>query len=228
MSDEYEQAPADTPAESNTGPLPADPEFKPPAFTRDRVEGERSARAEATKMNRAWRDESDTEQLAPMPDAPSLPTGEVDTAIAKLNALGDDHADLVTRWGSDMESNLAYAKEAFRDISTNRPDLISKFERAGLGDDVSVLEHLASYGRLNAGKTGDYTIARRNSNVTNSPMASSRPRASSAQEELHQIMSDHPPGSDGYKSPSVQRRVEALSRQIAGSGSAVGTGGRTA
>ncbi len=41
-------------------------------------------------------------------------------------------------------------------------------------------------------------------------------------------MTDNPPGSESYKSASVQRRVEALSRQIAGNGTVVGQGGRNA
>lgn len=206
--------------------LTGDTEKAAAAFDRASVERDRAARAEATGADDTWRDGQET--LAPMRDAPPIAATEVDTAMAKLNAAGGEHAALVQAWGPDFGDNLSFAKEAFREIVANRPDIIAKVDASGLGNDPAVIELLARHGRLNAGLMGDHTISRRNTNVANSPMASNKPRASNAQDELHQIMSDHPPGSDSYKSPAVQRRVEALSKQIAGGGSAVGTGGRYA
>jgi hypothetical protein len=48
-----------------------------------------------------------------MPAAPKIAINEVDSAIAKLNERGGEHAALVQSWGSDMSANLAYAKSAF-------------------------------------------------------------------------------------------------------------------
>ena len=171
LNDTVQQTAADSATEAAiesvvTNAPPAQTEA---AFNRASVEHRRSAPREDGKPTEpSWRD--DSAPLAPMPDAPPIATSEVDAAVVKLNERGGDHAALVASWGPDIGKNLAWAKSAFADIVTNRPDLIQKFEAAGLGDDPSVLQHLASYGRLNAGLMGDFTIARRN----NEPMPINR------------------------------------------------------
>jgi hypothetical protein len=153
MSDEQHNA-ADAAADAATGAAidahrTGNVEKAAPLFNRATVEHQRAAATEPTDQGQAWRDGS--APLAPMPEAPHIATSEVDSAIAKLNERSDGHSDLVARWGSDFAPNLAYAKAAFAEISTNRPDLIAKFEAAGLGDDPSVIDHLATFGRQQAG-----------------------------------------------------------------------------
>jgi hypothetical protein len=70
--------------------------------------------------------------------------------------MGGEHAQLVQKWGSDVSENLAYAKAAFKDIVTNRPDLIAKVEASGLGNDSTLIEFLAQHGRLQAGHDGRF------------------------------------------------------------------------
>jgi hypothetical protein len=165
-----------------------------------------------------------------MPPAPTIEASEADMAISKLNERGGDHAALVQSWGSDFGPNLAYAKTAFREIAATNPDLIAKFDASGLGDHPAVLQFLAKQGRLSAGLMGDYTMTRNNEpTFTNrtGPSGTSR-SGGGAREELDELMAANPPGSASYKTPSVQRRVEALSRQIAGNGPIVGQGTRNA
>jgi hypothetical protein len=197
-----------------------------PLFNRATVEHQRAAASQEQHGGGelSWRNGT---ELAPMPDAPPVATTEIDSAITKLNERGDDHAALVQSWGSDFGQNLGYAKAAFKEIAETNPGLIAKFERNGLGDDPAVLQFLAKHGRLSAGMMGDFPTR------SNEPMTIHRTgptgtnRGGSAREELDRIMSENPPGSASYKTPSVQRRVEALSRQIAGSGNIIGQGGRT-
>ena len=174
-----------------------------------------------------------------MPDAPAIEPTEVTAAIATLNERSEGHSDLVARWGSSFGEQLAYAKSAFRDIATNRPDMIQKFEAAGLGDDVSVIEHLAQFGRQQAGRLGDFTIAR--NSQPSEPAAFNRAGPPTArgtsfganrgseetQNELNELYAANPPGSPSYKNVHVQSRIQQLTRILAGSGSAIGTNGRT-
>ena len=51
---------------------------------------------------------------------------------------------------------------------------------------------------------------------------------SPAQAELNQIYADTPPGTAGYKTAAVQKRVQQLQERIHGTGSIVGNNGRTA
>ena len=51
---------------------------------------------------------------------------------------------------------------------------------------------------------------------------------SAAQRELDKIYADTPPGTAGYKAKAVQQRVQQLTERIHGTGSIVGTNGRTA
>jgi hypothetical protein len=228
MSDEQHNADAATESAIEAH-LTGNPEKAAPLFNRARVEHERAAATESTGTEPTWRDGHTA--LAPMPDAPQVATGEVDVAIARLTERGPEHAQLVQNWGPDFGQNLAYAKNAFRAIAANRPDLIAKVEASGLGDDPAVLELLAKHGRLSAGLMGDFTVARNSESTFQTPERGSRAsptRGGSAQAELNQLLNDNPPGSQSYKNPRVQQRVEALSRMIAGGGSVVGQGGRYA
>jgi hypothetical protein len=210
-------------------------------FNRATVEHRRSAVPDqdgAIGIGAARSSGNEPTSLAPMPAAPSIEPTEVSAAIATLNERSEGHSDLVARWGSSFSENLAYAKSAFKDIATNRPDMIQKFEAAGLGDDVDVLEHLSTFGRQQAGRLGDFTIARNNSNppaFTPAPFSrtpagpSGNNRGSEeTQTELNRLMSENPPGSQRYKDPHIQNRIQQLHRMISGSGSVIGQGGRTA
>jgi hypothetical protein len=53
------------------------------------------------------------------------------------------------------------------------------------------------------------------------------PGMSRAQAELDQIYKDNPPGSEGYKAASVQKRITELTERLHGGESVVGTNGRT-
>jgi hypothetical protein len=228
MSDTIQQTAADTATEAAIDAhISGDAEKAAPLFNRATIEHQRSAAATERIEPGQWRDGHET--LAPMPDAPPIATGEVDAAITKLTERGGDHAALVDNWGADIGENLAFAKAAFKEIAASDPDLIAKVEASGLGDHPAVLQFLAKQGRLSAGMMGDYTIARRNNDLTSSPMASAKPRPGGpAREEHDQLMRDNPPGSNAYKSPAIQRRVEQLSRMISGGGNVVGQGGRYA
>ena len=196
------------------------------AFNRASIEHRRSAPSDdESPTEESWRDG----ELAPMPPAPHVETSEVDRAIAKLNERGADHAALVQSWGSDFSDNLGYAKAAFKEIAASDPDLIATVERAGLGDHPAVLKILAKQGRLTAGLMGQNT-SRRNTDMTTNPVNREGPtgtnRGGSARDQLDELMAANPPLSASYRTPSVQRRVEALSREIAGGGSIIGRAGR--
>jgi hypothetical protein len=231
MTDEIQQKAADAATEiAIDAHIAGDKEKAAPLFKAAGAAHERAALSEQTGSDPAWRDGNDVAPLAPMPDAPAV-TSETDAAVEKLNDMGGRHADLVQAWGSDAPVNIEYARAAFRDVVATNPDLIAAFDANGLGDHPAILEHLARHGRLNAGLMGDHTIAnRRNIDVTHSPIRpDGKPRAaSSAQNEMTELMEANPPGTAGYKSPRIQQRIEALSRMIAGSGNAVGIGGRNA
>lgn len=200
-----------------------------PLFNRATVEHRRSAQESETGAELGWRDGQDAQPLAPMPAAPAV-TSETDAAIAKLNEFGGRHAELVSSWGADAPVNIEYARAAFRGMAASDPGLIAAVDNSGLGNHPAILEHLASFGRLSAGLMNDHTIARSYQPMTTNrtgPTGASR-SGGGAREELEELMAANPPGSASYKTPSVQRRVEALSRQIAGTGNAVGIGGRTA
>jgi hypothetical protein len=212
------------------------------AFNRASIEHRRSAppEQEGTPGHGGWRDGSDPASLSPMPAAPTIAASAVDSARATLNERSDGHSDLVARWGNDFAENLAYSRAGFAEIVATRPDLIEKFERAGLGDDPSVIEHLAQFGRQKAGMMGDNTIARSHAanNMPTPFTAKTLPAAFAAgpsgknrgseetRTELARLMRSYPPGSQGYKDPDVQSRIQQLHRTIAGSGSPVGVGNR--
>jgi hypothetical protein len=182
-----------------------------------------------TGTDPAWRDDSN-DVLPPMPDNPEV-TSESDAAVTRMAEMGGSHTALLDSWGSDAAVNVQFARSAFAEIAASDPTLIAAFDRAGLGDSATIIDHLAKHGRLAAGLMNDRTIERRNNDVTHSPIANaSRPRnSSSAQNELDKILEVNPPGSQAYKNPKVQARVEHLYRMIAGSRDAiVGQGGRTA
>jgi hypothetical protein len=163
------------------------------------------------------------------------PKGEaaiVQRAATTLSELGPEGQALVEKWGGhtsqDFQENLSYAREAFRDIATNRPDLIQKVDASGLGNDPSILEFLAQHGRLQAGFYGDFTVARNGEAPRPGDVITRGSGSSAAQAEQAKLLRDNPPGSEKYRNPDVQRRMAELSRMIAGGGDIVGTGGRTA
>jgi hypothetical protein len=179
----------------------------------------------------SWRDGN---ELPPMPAAPPI-TSETDSAVSRLNEMGGRHQELVSSWGNDAKQNLEYSRDAFRQIATDHPDLISAFDRSGLGDHPGVIEFLARHGRIAAGFSGDNTIAARNHEPTmTTPTTNPNPNpsgtvrhmagGSAAQAEVEQIMLDHPPGTAGYSSPAIQHRLEYLHRQITGNAPIVGHG----
>jgi len=168
-----------------------------------------------------------THQLAPMPDAPKLEANEVSGAIATLTEMGGEHAQLVQKWGPDAGENLAYAKAAFKDIVTSRPDLIAKVEASGLGNDSTLIEFLAQHGRLQAGMMGDLTVAQRYSAPSETPAFRGNGSKASLQSELDKIMAATPPGTAAYAKPAVQKRVTEIMETLHGTGNIVGQGGRT-
>jgi hypothetical protein len=174
--------------------------------------------------------EQDPTRLPPMPPAPTAEASIVQKAASTLSDLGPEGAALVSEWGggesSNFRENLAYAKSAFADIAQNRPDLIAKVDASGLGNDPAILRLLAQHGRLNANMKGDISMS-------NYEPPAQRERgypsfSGSARAEMNQLLNDNPPGSERYKNPRVQQRVQQLSRMIAGDGGPIGTGGRTA
>jgi hypothetical protein len=169
--------------------------------------------------------------LAPMPDAPRAEVGEVDRAVAILTEHGGEHAALVQEWkqsGANIGEELAYAKAAFRDIVANRPDLIAKVDASGLGNDPAVLKLLAQHGRLQAGMTGDFTVARNGSSPSEAPAFRGGGGSKAALlAELSQIRKDNPVGTEKYKNPAVQRRITQINETLY-PGDIVGRGGRTA
>jgi hypothetical protein len=205
----------------------APPEKTEAAFNRSSIEHRRSAAATEQIEPGDWRDGNEVAPLPQMPDAPTLAAREVTTAIDKLNELGGEHSRLLDEWGSGFGENLAYAKQAFKEIVADNPGIIAKVDRSGLGNDPAVLRLLANHGRMKAGMTGDFeTPVQRTGSRLGDTSERGQGRGGSAQAELDQLMTDNPPGTAAYKSPRVQRRVEALSRQISGGGNVIGRGGR--
>jgi hypothetical protein len=236
LDDTIQQTAADTASEASIEAVvtKASPAQIEAAFNRASIAYRRSAPPEEglTPGHGGWRDGSEPTELSPMPAAPVIATSEVDNARATLNERSGGHSDLVARWGDDFAPNFAYAKAAFKDIAANRPDLIAKFEKSGLGDDASVIEHLAQFGRQQAGRLGDFTIARNhNSEVPMTmptfipPTATSQPTDRTSlralagiarppsngsnnngsletRGELNRMLAANPPGSPGYKTNS--------------------------
>jgi hypothetical protein len=200
-----------------------------PLFNRATIEHRRSAPSEdgSTPDPDQWRD---GQELSPMPDAPAV-TSETDAAVTKLTDMGGAHADLVSSWGQDAAVNVEYARSAFREMVASDPGLVAAVDRSGIGDHPAVLEHLAKYGRLSAGMMGDFStriIEPMTINRTGPTGTNRSSGGGSAREELDRIMAANPPGSEAYRQPAIQRRVEELSKQIVGTGNVIGRGGRTA
>jgi hypothetical protein len=215
----------------------APPEQIETKFSRASVEHRRSADDRSAPGNA----NDQAPPLGPMPEQVALPSTEVTAAVARLNEKSDGHSDLVARWGESMGENLAYAKAAWKDMQSTQSgrDLIAKASAAGLGDDPHIIEHLSSVGRQNAGRLGDFTISRNAASYsapafTSAPTNRAGPSGTrnmngslEARGELNALLESHPPGSPGYSTPSVSRRISDLYRMLAGTDSVVGRGGRT-
>jgi hypothetical protein len=163
-------------------------------------------------------------------EAQAAPYGKMATTLSQLGPEGDA---LVQEWGGhtsqDFQENISYARNAFRDIAANRPDLIAKVDASGLGNDPMVLKFLAEHGRMQANTLGDFTVERNRNPSFDEPQQRALPRGQgAAQARLNQLYKDNPPGTDKYKQPHVQREIAQLSRSLYGDGDIVGTGGRTA
>jgi hypothetical protein len=164
MSEDFQTtAPAiiQTPAEKSTeAAIESYVTNKPPeqieaAFSRATVENRRSNPEGSPAPDQAWRDGNAAEPLSPMPPPPEIARSEVESATAKLNALGGDHAALVQKWGGSMAENLAYGREAYSEIVAAHPDIVAKVDASpGLGNHVAVLELLSQFGRQKAGMMG--------------------------------------------------------------------------
>jgi hypothetical protein len=165
-----------------------------------------------------------------MPDAPKSEPAIVERAATTLSELGPEGQALVQEWGGhtshDFQENLAYAREAFRDIVANRPDLIAKVDASGLGNDPAVLRLLAQHGRMQANMTGDFTVARNGSSPAEAPVFRGNGSKASLQAEKAQILKDSPPGSAKYREPAVQKRIMEINERLY-PGDIVGQGGRT-
>jgi uncharacterized protein YukE len=163
---------------------------------------------------------------------PQAPQGEaaiVERAATTLAELGPEGHALVQEWGGhtspDFQENIAYARDAFREIVSTRPDLIAKVDASGLGNDPAILKILAEHGRMRANTLGNYTVERN----YRAPSESARPlprSQSAAQAELNDLYAKNPPGTEAYK--KVAGRIMALNEQIHGTGNIIGQGGRTA
>ncbi len=179
-----------------------------------------------------------------MPESPTVPTSEVETAINKLTSIGGAHAALVDHWqttGANVGEEIGYARAAYKSVVANDPGLIEAVDRAGLGNHPAVLKFLAKQGRLDANMAGDNTVARNNSNsapaftpapFTNrtqpAPMGSRSSGSEETRQELNRLINENGPGTERYKDPAVQSRIQRLHQMLAGSGSSiVGRGGRT-
>jgi hypothetical protein len=168
-------------------------------------------------------------------EQPEVPKGEAamaERAATTLAQLGPEGEALVEEWGGhtspDFQENIAYAREAFRDIVANRPDLIAKVDASGLGNDPAVLKLLAQHGRMNANHMGDFTVARNGEAPGAGDVITPRSGSRSAQARVNQLIKDNPPGTEKYKQAHVQREMAQLMSAIHGDGDIVGTGGRTA
>jgi hypothetical protein len=168
--------------------------------------------------------------FAPMPDAPKSEPAIAERAETILAELGPEGQALVQEWGGhtshDFQENLAYAREAFKDIVANRPDLIAKVDASGLGNDPAVLKLLAQHGRMQANMTGDFTVARNGSSPSEAPAFRGNGSKASLQAEKAKILKDSPPGSAKYRDPAVQKRIMQINEALF-PGDIVGQGGRT-
>jgi hypothetical protein len=169
--------------------------------------------------------------LAPTPDAPRGEIAFAERAATTLADLGPEGEALVQEWGGhtshDFQENLAYARDAFRDIVANRPDLIAKVDASGLGNDPAILKILAQHGRMTANQMGDFTVARNGSSPSEAPAFRGNGSKAALQAELAQIRKDNPVGTEKYKNPAVQRRITQINETLY-PGDIVGRGGRTA
>lgn len=187
----------------------------------DRKPGESVYRADPTK--------GDDPVYAKL-EAPKGEAAIAERAATTLAELGPEGHALVQEWGGhtsrDFQENLAYAREAFRDIAANRPDLIAKVDASGLGNDPAILKLLAQHGRMNANQMGDFTVARNGSSPSEAPAFRGNGSKASLQAELSKIRKDNPVGTEKYKDPAVQKRIFEINQRLF-PGDIVGQNGRT-
>ena len=150
-----------------------------------------------------------------------------DGALAKLTGMGGEHAEWVQRQGSGGVQKLENAFAGFKDIVTNRPELIPRIDASGLGNDTVLIDHLNDYWVMKSSFLEGKTVSDRRSSYDepSRPLPSGN---SAAQRELNQILKKSPPGSEAYRDSAVQDRVRQLNEMIYGTGPAIGQGGRTA
>ena len=241
MSDEFvttappiQQSPAD---KASSDSIDAYLSHKPAAeiertFSRASVEHRRSAppENEAIGIGAARATEA---APSTMPPAPAV-TSESNAAVEKLYAMGGEHAELVRSWQGDAATNIEYARESFRELVASDPGLVEAVDRAGIGSHPAILQHLARFGRLSANLMGDNTIADRSrpspavAPPRGTPSFGGNRGSEETQNELNELYRANPPGSPSYKNVHVQNRIRHLNEILAGSGSPVGIGGRTA
>jgi hypothetical protein len=188
----------------------------------DRKPGESVYRADPTKGD---------DQVYAKLEAPKGEAAIAERAATTLAELGPEGHALVQEWGGhtshDFRENLAYAREAFRDIAANRPDLIAKVDASGLGNDPAILKFLAEHGRRQSNFMGDFTVARNGTPPSEAPAYRGNGSKASLATELAQIRKDNPVGSQGYKQRAVQDRIMQINEALYGTGNIVGQGGRT-
>jgi len=114
--------------------------------------------------------------------------------------------NLRQEWGGDYEANIEYAAraahayggeelvEALESIETDEGQL--------LGDIPAIVKFLSNVGRMSA--------------EHDPSMITTDGERQTVSEQISQIMSDNPPGTPGYNSPGVQRRLGELYEMLEG------------
>jgi hypothetical protein len=159
------------------------------------------------------------------PTAPAQ-VSVAESALAKLSAMGGEHAEYVKRLGPDGKQAMENIFAAYKDITANKPELVDRVEASGLGNDLVLMDHLKEYWLYKSSFLGDNSMSER---FTSSAAPAFRGNGSKAslQAELAQIRKDNPVGTEKYKQPAVQKRIMQINETLYGTGNIVGQGGRT-
>lgn len=130
--------------------------------------------------------------------------GELNRLAEK--SRGDAEAALKKEWGGDFDANVALAQRAVRSFGGKEIDALLNTVVNGskLGDNPLLVRMFGNIGRrMGEGEfLGPATATER----------------SSIQERIDEIMRANPPGTEKYKTPSVQRELAELSEKLAGAG----------